>query len=78
MNRPDVTLISYLPKPRRMVYLLSTLHHEAEIDENTGAQKKLEIITFYNETQSGEDVVDKLARIFDVSRNSKRWPLTFF
>lgn len=74
----DVTLVSYVPKPRRMVYLLSTLHHEAEIDENTGAQKKPAIITFYNETKSGVDVVDKLARTFDVSRNSKRWPLTIF
>lgn len=36
------------------------------------------MITFYNQTKSGVDVVDKLARTYDVSRNSKRWPLTLF
>lgn len=74
----DVTLVSYAPKPRKMVYLLSTLHHEADIDSDTEEQQKPEIITYYNKTKSGVDVVDKLSRTYDVSRNSKRWPLTIF
>lgn len=74
----DITLVSYVPKPRKMVYLMSSLHHDQIIDEQTGAQQKPEIITFYNATKSGVDVVDKLSRTYDVSRNSNRWPLTIF
>ncbi|KAF9412203.1 hypothetical protein HW555_009226 [Spodoptera exigua] len=33
---------------------------------------------YYNSTKSGVDVVDKLARTYDVTRNCKRWPLTVF
>lgn len=72
------TLVSYVPKPKKNVYLLSTLHHDQNIDEETGAKQKPEIITFYNATKSGVDVVDKLSRTYDVCRNSHRWPLTVF
>lgn len=73
-----ITIVSYVPKPRKMVYLMSSMHHDCAIDSETGQQRKTEIITFYNATKSGVDVVDKLARTYDVSRNSKRWPLTLF
>lgn len=74
----DLTLVSYVPKPRKNVFLLSSLHHQMEIDEATGAKQKPEIISFYNRTKSGVDNVDKLIRSYDVSRNSRRWPLTLF
>ncbi|XP_041981601.1 piggyBac transposable element-derived protein 4-like [Aricia agestis] len=73
-----VTIVSYVPKPRKMVYLMSSMHHDCVIDPETGVQQKPEMITFYNATKSGVDVVDKLARTYDVSRNSQRWPLTIF
>ncbi|KAF9414294.1 hypothetical protein HW555_007772 [Spodoptera exigua] len=50
---------------------------EPYLDES-GDQRKPSIITFYNSTKSGVDVVDKLARTYDVTRNCKRWPLTVF
>ncbi|CAG9561120.1 unnamed protein product [Danaus chrysippus] len=56
--------------PRKKVYMMSSLHHDKEIDVETE--------TFYNQTKSGVDVVDKLSRTYDVSRYSKRWPLTIF
>ncbi|CAK1587954.1 unnamed protein product [Parnassius mnemosyne] len=58
--------------------MMSSLHHDDEIDPESGTQRKPSIITFYNSTKSGVDVVDKLSRTYDVSRNSKRWPLTLF
>ncbi|GBP15032.1 hypothetical protein EVAR_6674_1 [Eumeta japonica] len=61
-----------------MTYLMSSLHHDKEIDPATENKQKPAIITFYNHTKSGVDVVDKLSRTYDVSRNSKRWPLTIF
>lgn len=52
----NVTLVSYVPKPRKMVYLMSSLHHDGQIDEETGNQQKPEIITFYNQTKSGVEI----------------------
>ncbi|CAH2085795.1 unnamed protein product [Euphydryas editha] len=74
----DITIVSYVPRPRKMVYLMSSLHHDKEIDSATGSKQKPAVITFYNHTKSGVDMVDKLSRTYDVSRNSKRWPLTIF
>ncbi|KAJ8970129.1 hypothetical protein NQ314_001376 [Rhamnusium bicolor] len=39
---------------------------------------KPEIITFYNRTKGGVDVVDELISQYTVSRTSCRWPLTVF
>jgi len=74
----DISLVSYAPKNNKVVIAMSTLHHDDRIDESTGDQKKPEIITFYNSTKAGVDVVDELSATYDVSRNSKRWPMTIF
>lgn len=74
----NMTLVSYVPKPRKKVFLLSSLHHDMEIDLQSGEKQKPAVITFYNKTKSGVDNVDKLIRSYDVSRNSRRWPLTLF
>ncbi|CAK9798644.1 PiggyBac transposable element-derived protein 4 [Anthophora plagiata] len=66
-----IALVSYMSKPQKMVHVMSTLHHDKEIDTRFGHQNKPSIITFYNETKSGVDV-GELARTYDVSRNSKR------
>lgn len=74
----DITIVTYIPKPWKYVHMMSSLHHDDELDPESGDQRKPAIITFYNSTKSGGDVVDKLARTYDGSRNSKRWPLTVF
>ena len=54
------------------------MHHDAKIDLNTGDSKKPEIITFYNPTKGGVDVVGMMMGNYAVSRNSRRWSLTVF
>uniref|UniRef100_A0A2H1VU41 SFRICE_022104 n=1 Tax=Spodoptera frugiperda TaxID=7108 RepID=A0A2H1VU41_SPOFR len=72
----DITIVSYIPRLRKCVHMMSSLHHDDEVDPERGDKRKPSIITFYNSTKSGVDVVDKLARTYDVTRNCKRWPLT--
>lgn len=74
----DITLVSYVPKKNKVVLVMSTLHHDKNIDESTGDNRKPEMITYYNKTKAGVDVADELSATYDVSRNSKRWPMTIF
>nr|BAD11136.1 yabusame-2 [Bombyx mori] len=74
----DITLVSYAPKKNKVVVVMSTMHHDNSIDESTGEKQKPEMITFYNSTKAGVDVVDELCANYNVSRNSKRWPMTLF
>ncbi|XP_069589943.1 piggyBac transposable element-derived protein 4-like [Ranitomeya imitator] len=71
-------LVSYVPHAKKIVLLLSTLHDDAAIDPGTGAEKKPEIITFYNATKGGVDTADQMCSTFNVSRNIKRWPMVIF
>lgn len=75
---PPCTLVSYVPKPNKVVILISTMHSDAAIDANTGDEQKPQMITYYNRTKNGVDLVDKMCSLYDVSRNSRRWPLTVF
>lgn len=71
------TLVSYVPKKGKTVVLISSLHVASnEVAEDVS--KKPEIITFYNETKSGVDVVDKLCATYNVARSTKRWPMVIF
>jgi hypothetical protein len=70
----DMTIVSHVPQKNKIVLLLSTMHHDNAIDSNN----KPEIITFYNMTKGGVDVVDELKGNYSVARTSRRWPLTIF
>uniref|UniRef100_A0A1B6JQP1 PiggyBac transposable element-derived protein domain-containing protein n=1 Tax=Homalodisca liturata TaxID=320908 RepID=A0A1B6JQP1_9HEMI len=72
------TLLSYCPKKKKVVLLLSTMHHSDEIDPQSGDAKKPFILTFYNSTKGGVDVVDEYKARYSVARTSNRWPLTIF
>lgn len=72
------TLVSYVPQKNKAVCAISTMHYSKAIDGDTGVEKKPCIITTYNQTKHGVDILDKMCRHFDVSRNSRRWPLTIF
>lgn len=71
----DMTMVSYIPKLNRQVILLSTLHHDDSIDIESGEDTKPEIITFYNSTKGGVDMVDQLCAKYNVARNTRRWPM---
>ncbi|XP_051158566.1 piggyBac transposable element-derived protein 4-like [Leptopilina boulardi] len=61
-----------------LVVLVSTMHNTGEIDPSTGEKLLPEIISFYNSTKGGVDVVDKLSAKYNVARDTYRWPLVIF
>lgn len=77
-HHKDKTLVSYCTKPKKAVVLLSTMHEDHKIDEDSGDLQKPEIITFYNHTKIGVDVLDQMCAKYDVARNTKRWPMVIF
>lgn len=77
-HHKEKTLVSYCTKPKKAVVLLSTMHEDHKIDENSGDLQKPEIITFYNQTKIGVDVLDQMCAKYDVARNTKRWPMVIF
>lgn len=52
----DVTLLSYVPKRNKSELLISSMHHDDEIDSNSGEKKKPSVITYYNKTKGSVDV----------------------
>lgn len=74
----EMTLLSYVPKKRKAVMLLSTFHNSDTIDPSTYDQKKPEVLTFYNLTKGGVDTADKLCATYNVGRRTRRWPMVLF
>jgi len=54
----NCTLISYASKKNKIVLGISTMLYDDAIYTETGDKRKLEIITFYNNTKYGVDVVN--------------------
>lgn len=71
----DKTLVSYKAKSNKVVFVLSTIHDQPNIEETTG---KPEIIHFYNSTKGAVDTVDHMCSNMCVNRKTKRWPLCIF
>ncbi|GBP44058.1 hypothetical protein EVAR_85212_1 [Eumeta japonica] len=71
----DFTLLSYVAKKNKAVFLISSSHHNQETDTNTG---KLVMIVDYNHTKCGVDEVDKKCSIYSCSRKTHRWPMAIF
>ena len=74
----QMTIVSYVPKPKKAVVLLSTMHNDNAIDATTARAQKPEIITYYNSTKGGVDCNDQLCSNYNVGRRTKRWPLALF
>ncbi|CAH1988639.1 unnamed protein product [Acanthoscelides obtectus] len=77
-NPNKCLLVSYVPKRNKNVLLLSTLHDDSKTNDDTGDAFKPEVITDYNFTKGGVDVVDKMKSEYSTSRFSNRWPYTVF
>ncbi|UYV75310.1 hypothetical protein LAZ67_12003455 [Cordylochernes scorpioides] len=74
----EMTLLSYKPKENKVVLMLSTLHHNANIDDSTGELEKPEMIMFYNMTKGGVDMMDEMRATYNCAMNSRRWPMVIF
>ncbi|KAB0804070.1 hypothetical protein PPYR_01040 [Photinus pyralis] len=70
----DLTLVSYMPKPKKNVLLISSLHH----DDIVSPSGKPEMILDYNASKGGVDTVDKLCASYNCARNTRRWPMVIF
>ncbi|CAK1552928.1 unnamed protein product [Leptosia nina] len=69
------TICSHVPKKNRAVILVSSMHHNEVVDENT---KIPEIILYYNSTKGGVDEADKKCSNYSSSRRTRRWPMVVF
>ena len=54
----NMTMVSYVPKQKKDVFLLSTMHHDKLQDKEK--QKKLKIIVYYNKTKGEIDTVNQM------------------
>ncbi|GBP63724.1 PiggyBac transposable element-derived protein 4 [Eumeta japonica] len=70
-----ITLLSYKPKPSKIVYLLSSCDENGSINHET---KKPHMIEFYNSTKGGVDTFDQMCSVMSCSRKTNRWPLCVF
>ena len=71
-------IASYVPKQKKAVIMLSTMHSDASIDETTGDKQKPSVVTFYNSTKGGVDTADKKCAATSCSRRTNRWPMSLF
>lgn len=69
------TLVSFVPQKNRAVALISTMHHDKSIDED---KNKPEIISFYNSTKCGVDILDMKCAVYASNRRTRRWPVAIF
>lgn len=70
-RQPNSSLFGFQKDNTLVSYTISAMHHDNSIDESTEEKQKPEMITFYNSTKAGVDVVDKLSANYNFSRNSK-------
>ena len=71
----DYTIVSHVRKKGKCVVLISSMHHTANEDQETG---KPEIISFYNQTKGGVDALDQKCTTYSTNRRTRRWPMTIF
>lgn len=71
------SLTVYQCKPSRSVMLISSLHRDVNIDQES-SKKKPETVLFYNKTKVGVDVLDQMTRMYSVKAASRRWPMHVF
>ncbi|UYV77202.1 hypothetical protein LAZ67_15000101 [Cordylochernes scorpioides] len=70
-----VTILSYVPKQKKRVILLSSMHHENYTEKDSN---KPEIIVYYNYTKGGVDTHDQLCANYTCKRKTARWPMRVF
>ena len=71
-----MTICSYVPKKRKAVIMLSSLHYSKSTDNSPPF--KPDMILDYNKTKSGVDSLDQIVKNYSCRRSSSRWPLQIF
>lgn len=71
-----VTICSYVPKKKKAVILLSTMHSDNAVNDDE--KKKPHIITYYNKYKAGVDTMDQMVSRYTTHRRTQRWPLAMF
>nr|XP_022907221.1 piggyBac transposable element-derived protein 4-like [Onthophagus taurus] len=74
----DMMAVSYVPKKSKNVLLISSMHNDTAIDQSTGEKAKPEVVSFYNMTKGGVDVLDRMITAYNPARNTRRWPMVIF
>ncbi|XP_065674166.1 piggyBac transposable element-derived protein 4-like [Hydra vulgaris] len=72
----NITMCSYVPKKKKSVILLSTMHSDIAVNEDL--KKKPHIITYYNKCKTGVDTMDQMISRYTTQRRTLRWPLVMF
>lgn len=73
----EATLVSYVPKKRKAVILLSSEHYDNKC-AGPEFDFKPDIILHYNNTKGGVDAVDWMIDKYTCQRGTRRWPLAMF
>lgn len=68
-------MVSYKPKPNKLVVLLSSMHLTSSVNEST---YKPEIIHCYNSTKGAVDTFDQMCANMSCNHKTKRWPMCVF
>lgn len=71
----EITALSYKPKTNKIVTLISTMHPDGSVNEDS---KKPEMILSYNATKGSVDTFDQMCQNMNCGRKTARWPLCFF
>ncbi|XP_011158231.2 piggyBac transposable element-derived protein 4 [Solenopsis invicta] len=69
------TLLSYNPKGKKNILILSSLHKNGKIDEII---QKPEIVVFYNLTKEGTKSFNQKCHQYSTTRKTQRWPMCYF
>ncbi|XP_034058307.1 piggyBac transposable element-derived protein 4-like [Gymnodraco acuticeps] len=73
----NMTMVSYVPKKGKAVVLLSTMHDDTAVDDQS-VKRKPEVIQYYNHTKSGVDTMDQMVRTYTCKRRTRRWPMVLW
>ena len=74
--RDEVTLVSYCPKPGKVVLEASSFHQNAaRIDSRTG---KPEVILHYNATKGAVDLCDAMLEAYPTRVPTRKWTVAVF
>uniref|UniRef100_A0AAX7VMN6 PiggyBac transposable element-derived protein domain-containing protein n=1 Tax=Astatotilapia calliptera TaxID=8154 RepID=A0AAX7VMN6_ASTCA len=69
-------VVSYLPKKRKNVVVLSTRHRQPQVQDF--GKKKPQIILDYNKCKGAVDHLDQVCGTYSCRRKTRRWPMCLF